>query len=242
MTEMIKTNNYELFSFRDDNRHKIDNDHVERLKKSITENNLLEHSPIIVNEDYEILDGQHRFEACKRLGIYFYYTITKLESSDILTLNVNKKWTLEDYLNYYCKHNFPEYIKFNEFIKSKNLRITIGLAIVMGDGKISRKDFQDGNFKFLCEQSEENIDACFETIGLIEKLNGYSVYTKTSRFWKPLLKMFNSEDFNKEKWMINLSKNISKFSPRARERDYYDLMIQVHNKNNSNKIYDEKEF
>lgn len=49
--------------------------HLSRLKKSISENYLF--TVIIVNEKYEIIDGQHRFECVKELKLPLHYIVCK---------------------------------------------------------------------------------------------------------------------------------------------------------------------
>ena len=58
------TTDYFLFKPINGNRN-INRLHLSRLKKSIEENYLF--TVIIVNENYEIIDGQHRFECIKEL-------------------------------------------------------------------------------------------------------------------------------------------------------------------------------
>lgn len=72
---MKSTTNYDMFKFRDDNRTKIRKRHVDTLAESIQRNNQLEKHPIVVNQDMEIINGQHRLCAAKELGIPVYYIV-----------------------------------------------------------------------------------------------------------------------------------------------------------------------
>jgi len=124
-----KTKKYDIFKFREDNRQKIDENHVKRLIESIKNRNLLEFRPIMLNSDYEVIDGQHRLLAAKELNIEIFYEIHKdLKSGDIIELNVAKTWQMEDYLNYYVKNGHKEYQNFDAFLKKNNLSINIGLG------------------------------------------------------------------------------------------------------------------
>ena len=58
------TTDYFLFKPIDGNRNK-NLLHINRLKKSMSENYLF--TVIIVNEKYEIIDGQHRFDVIQDL-------------------------------------------------------------------------------------------------------------------------------------------------------------------------------
>ena len=72
--QVHKTTDYFLFKPIDGNRNK-NLLHINRLKKSISENYLF--TVIIVNENYEIIDGQHRFECIKELELPLYYITCK---------------------------------------------------------------------------------------------------------------------------------------------------------------------
>ena len=67
-----KSKDYNIFKTLTGNRE-LNISHKEKLKKSFKENYLI--SPIIINEKYEIIDGQHRFNAARELGYYVYYIL-----------------------------------------------------------------------------------------------------------------------------------------------------------------------
>lgn len=73
--QIYATYNYEKFKKLTGNRKVLDR-RVARIKKSIAAIGLIP-NPIIVNEKYEIADGQGRFYACRESGLPVYYTIVK---------------------------------------------------------------------------------------------------------------------------------------------------------------------
>lgn len=74
MPQIKYTSNYSRFKHLNGNRNIVE-PHLRRLIKSIQENGWLENSPVLVNQKYEIIDGQHRFEACKTLGLPIEYMV-----------------------------------------------------------------------------------------------------------------------------------------------------------------------
>jgi len=101
VNEVKETNDYSMFRTLEGNRH-LNKLHVKRLKESFQKAYLL--SPIIVNEKFEIIDGQHRFEAAKQLGVPINFLIAPkygLKEAQMLNENM-KNWKKEDYLNAYC--------------------------------------------------------------------------------------------------------------------------------------------
>ena len=78
-----QTNNYSKFSTLESSNRDANPQHVEKLKKSIQEIGLI--TPIQVDKDFVIVDGQHRFHALKSLG----YPIT-YQSLEVLRCKYSK--------------------------------------------------------------------------------------------------------------------------------------------------------
>lgn len=79
--------------------------------------NLLKHSPIIVNEDMEIIDGQHRFMVSKSLGENVFYVILKeADLSIVPAINSNTtKWKASDFMGSFLDLKKQPYIELQEF-------------------------------------------------------------------------------------------------------------------------------
>ena len=69
---------------------------------------------IIVNENYEIIDGQHRFDVIKELGLPLNYVICGgYGLNEVHILNQNSKtWNVDDYLDGYCLLGYTDYLKY----------------------------------------------------------------------------------------------------------------------------------
>ena len=235
---MQKTTNYDMFKFRDDNRSEISQSHVKKLAMSIKMQNLLELKPILVNEDMEVMDGQHRLLAAKQLGVEVYYSVEKkLNASNMVLMNLAKPWGIGDYLNYYCKNGNKEYIKLDEFTKSNGVSLKVALNLTIGTGREAHTDFKMGRFQFLCEELSAEIECCKAIIQYIKKMNGFSLYTDSSRFWKALIKLVKHPNFRMNRWSSNLEKMISRVGPRATTEDYMRMLMEIYNWKNSDRVY-----
>ena len=226
---ILKTQEYDKFKFRLDNRAVIKDCDVEKLMRSIKARNLLHLKPIDVNKDFEVIDGQHRLLAAQRLKVDVYYRMSdELTPKDIITLNVSKNWAMRDYLNYYVKNNYPEYVKFNDFIESNGLQIRIAFRILMGNSQMEYITFKEGNFKFInSDVSKAVLDMCNQTIKLIKKHHGFCEFTRSTRFWRSLLCLFQHESFNYNKWIENLGKLIERVTLRANEKEYKKMILKI---------------
>lgn len=233
-----KTSDLEQFIFRPDNRAKIIASHVDALVESIRGHNLLHMRPIDVNTDKEILDGQHRVLAAKRLGLEIYYRMSEdLEPRDILALNVHANWQNLDYMNYYIKQGNQEYIKLQSYMTANAIPLKIALALTIGiNQREQNRRFKEGEYVFQADSTSEHVDLCWNTIHFIVKMNGRSPYLHAAKFWIALIKLVNHENFNNEKWMVNLRKMVERFSIKTTTQDYLKLMMDVHNYRSQEKI------
>lgn len=148
---METSKDYERFRMLDFNRKGLDRNHINKLKDSITKNGYIG-SPILVNEEFEILDGQHRFIALKEMGMEIPYEIRNISYNSIIDLNITqKKWAIEDYVNYYCeKDKNPNYTRLQrlctELKCSPSIILTMGFRVCM-NGDI-RKQVKNGSLVF----------------------------------------------------------------------------------------------
>lgn len=233
-----KTNNYEMFKFRSDNRDGgVNRSHVDKIKRSISAKNMLDLVPITVNEDMEIMDGQHRLVAAKELGVDIYYQVEKnLEAKDIILMNINKAWAISDFFNFHVKNHHPEYLKLKKFIDENQVGLRVALRMLIGTQHEKLYDFKTGNYVHSIEGIEQQWDAIWQTIGYIRKMNGNGAYLTSSRFWMSLYALVNNPNFDMKKWMENLAKMVDKVRPMVSTKDYKYLFMRIYNWNNRNKI------
>ncbi len=231
-----KTKEYSKFKFLAHNRP-IDWSHVKKIARSIQSRNMLDQRPIEVNEKMEIIDGQHRLEAAKQVDVEIYYKIVKeSKTEDIIQLNISKNWTQSDFLNYYVRNEYPEYKKLFDYMKKNEISLKLGLAMTSGQNHENSAEFKLGNYKFEGESNQEVLDMCQNTIDYIKKMNGFSNYTSSTRFWLALIKLINHTNFSMDKWLFNLARMVHKFGPRATNKDYQDMFMNCYNWKNGNKI------
>jgi len=126
------TTDYSMFKSIDGNRN-LNLLHINRLKKSMQEQYLF--TVIVVNENYEIIDGQHRFHAIRDLGLPLHYVIMPGYSLlQVQILNANSSnWSTQDYLEAYCNLGYEDYIRLNDFLNKYKLNISIGASILIGN-------------------------------------------------------------------------------------------------------------
>lgn len=143
------TRDYSLFQRIDGNR-KPSEAHVKKLTKAISENpKLSQYDPILVNSKYEVIDGQHRLEALKRLDQPVHYIrAKKLKLKDVQALNSNQKvWSPLDYAKSYAELGIEDYEIYIEYKHKYKLNHDILLKYLSLE-KIATADmFREGKFK-----------------------------------------------------------------------------------------------
>lgn len=109
--EMFKTNEYDAFKRVLGNR-KVLEDRVAKILASFDKIGYIP-VPIIVNEKYEVIDGQGRLEACKRRGYPINFIIRPgLTIEDCIVMNINSTpWKLMDYIECYAETGNINYQK-----------------------------------------------------------------------------------------------------------------------------------
>ena len=231
------TNDYEMFSFKDGNRP-IRKAHLKKITASIASKQIA--VPIVVDENFEICDGQNRFEACKSLGKPVYYiVIDGLELEDVQRLNANTKtWGPVDFLDSFCDLGYVEYIKFRAFQKKYKFAHTESLVILGGwtsnkEGINIHQSFKDGDFRIV-----EYSKAC-EVADKISKVKKYFEAYKTKCFVSAMLKLFRESDetgYDHDKFLNKLSRQTERMTKQVDTNSYLTLIESIYNHGSKIKV------
>jgi len=236
---ILETSDYSIFQKHAANRN-IDKANLHKIINSIKARNLLYLRPIIVNKNFEIIDGQHRLEAAKYLELPVFYQIQpEAVDEDIILLNDNmKRWTIDDYLNYYLSKGNIEYTKLNEFIKRNNIDLSIALVLLGRNGKLSI-NFRSGSFKF-----PDNIVRINNNLFMINEVKqfiilkgfGPKLFLQRNAFTKTLISFLNIEGMLFDKFMTKLELNLQWLRPCTSYTDYMNIFKKIYNYKNPHPI------
>jgi len=226
-----QTKDYDLLKNIDGNRS-INQLHVKRLSNSMMNKHLI--SPIIVNEKYQIIDGQHRFEASKNLDLPVYYIVIpgyELEEVQILNQN-SKNWSVNDFLDGYCNLGKEDYIKFRDFVDQYDFSISIAHAIAINAviGGNQWNVFKNGNFVF---------DDYLGAIERADKLTALKAYTdlyNDRHFVFAMIKLINNPDFEFITFLQKLSFQNGALVPCRDVKTYITLIEEIYNYKSRNKV------
>lgn len=248
VNQVNQTNDYNLFKSLKGNRS-VNKLHVQRLKESFKGDYLM--SPIIVNQSYEIIDGQHRFNAAKDLNLPVNFIICNDYSlAEVQILNTNmKNWKKEDYLNAFCDLKHPEYLKFRNFmrqfpafgISASEAILTGQLSVKQGtdsslefsnskSGRYTIKYFEQGD---LVISDMEYSKECAEKIMMIKPY--YEGFNRIS-FVRSMLGIFRIENYNHSQLLDRLKSSPTALQHCANVTQYKLLIEDIYNFRSREKV------
>ena len=142
---IMETTNYELFSFKKENRG-ISRQKITQLKLNFLKFGYDKNYPVLVDENFLIIDGQHRFLACKELDYEVNYSFAKNTSNEYMrSLNiVSSAWELADYVRSYAVEGVSSYVGLLDFKERHNL--TMSNAIIVFFGASKTKQIRKGEY------------------------------------------------------------------------------------------------
>ena len=228
------TKDYSLFKTLNGNRD-VNNLHLTRLKESMKKNHLT--TIIMVNEKFEIIDGQHRFLISQELKLPINYIISKnygLNEVQILNANM-KNWQIVDYVNGYCDLGYKDYLIYRDFVKDYGFQSQVSILLLSGeqpggnDVSASTK-FKEGLFKV---KDLEKAKRTAEKIMMIEPY--YKGYLRRS-FILALYGMLKNENFEFTEFLSKLKKQPTTMQDCTGSTQYKVLIEEIYNYRRREKI------
>ena len=224
------TRDYDLFRIKPSNRP-IDGQHVKRLKRSLEAKNRMNDFPVIVNRNMEVIDGQHRLEACKEMGIPVHYKIVDdLIDDDMVRLNVaSKRWSYNDVLNYYVSQGNKEYMRLNNLIQRTGITFSMAVALHYTQRGSIYSKLADGTYLYDPTLDYYDFDLLRETLAILRnyKVNPYTL--KNKKFIKAFFKMVSHELFNKNIWIERIHTFHYKLTPSVNEAEFLKKLLEIYN-------------
>lgn len=238
------TKDYSIFKKHTSNRD-LSQENLKKIKRSMEARNMLEFRPILVDQHMRVLDGQHRLEAAKQLGIEIWYQInTDSAPEDIILLNANqKRWNRSDYLNYYRGQGNESYEKVHRFCEDHDVAIDEFLSLDPNYTRGSKKvdDFVLGKYNYPREATIVQMTYVLNHLKrIMERLNGFIMknnkFTKSHVFKRALITFLNVDGVDPDVFIKKLEYKLDGLHGCADVVGYLQLFQLVYNWRNSNPI------
>lgn len=223
ISQIYTTTDYSLFKPINGNRNK-NFLHINRLKKSMQEKYLF--TVIIVNDKYEIIDGQHRFEVIKSLKLELNYIICYgygLDEVHILNANA-ATWNADDYLTGYCNLGYEDYIIYKNFKEKYKLGHNETRYLLNNTATGPDKfTFYNGTFKV---RSLKDAESIAQKLVLVEPF-----YPKWRRrtFLLAMLSLLKKHTFDFEEFMQKLKLQPTSMVDCTSVPNYISLIEDIYN-------------
>ena len=217
---IMVTENYDMFKKIGGNR-KLNKANYAKIVKSMKEEQLI--IPIVVNEKYEIIDGQHRYQACKDLGkpVYFYmvrgYGLDQVKRANIASSN----WKKENYLDMFVAENNEVYKEFEEIKERYDLNISNLLKIfaIVQEKQSARVGYEFENGTFTLDGKMEVL----RFLTALEDFNFFKFY-KSNNFLIAFTRLYFKSEYDHDKMKTKLITHRNSLEKRSTSDEYLVLL------------------
>jgi len=250
------TKDYGMFKHIRGNRDLIETN-IQAIKNQLLQRG--QQQPIIVNERNEVIDGQHRLEACKRLKMPVQY-IKRAGANldDVISTNiVGKKWSLMDYVNRFAVEGKKDYINLQKFIiEAKDYGFAPSTAVKIAQGSNTNDAFymyEDGVIRRGRDQKASkalyhvgdaikrgsfqmpNEDDAKKRLQQIYEFKEYSFYNKVT-FVNAIMQCMRIKEMDFDRLLESARKYQRRFTNEASTENFVQMFEEVYNWRRKNKL------
>ena len=207
--QMFRTTDFDSFKRVLGNRKVLE----ERVSKILASYDKIGYIPvpIIVNEKFEVIDGQGRLEACKRRSLPVNFIIRPgLKIEDCIVMNINvSPWTLMDYIECYAEtgnENYQWMVKLFEemFEKHGKKCVTVNnvCTTLFNTKKAPGTAIKNGRLRVTEEmylQAKDCLDFVFSILDYYKENNVRLKSNDISDLMTSIIFCYKFEDVNNDK-------------------------------------------
>lgn len=226
ITKRYETTNYDKFKFIASNRM-ISENHIKSIMNEIQRKDLRSENPIKISKKFEILEGQHTFEACKKLELSIFYEFSNMTVQDIGAYNsVQRSWKYKDVLNHFCVEGSKDYQILYDISQKYPYPISTLIILLSGDNsRALMESFKRGTFKIT--QSIKEIESILNKIDDFKKFDNFVYRHKT--FLLVYMDLLTHPEFSHNK-MIHKTRLVpERFEKQTNQGDYLRMLEDIFN-------------
>ena len=232
MKEIKSTYDYSIFKKLEGNRT-TSIARINKIRKSIMEVGYIT-SPILVNENMEIIDGQGRFEALKMLGLPIEYIVQPgINIKECIAMNVYQtNWSLLDYIQSYAEKGLQSYKYLVEVMnKFPLIKGTDAYSITLfGTNGFDSKKVKAGELEITEEQYNKMIEMMNYVYPIMQK---YYNVTRVGLIVRGMLHCYNIEGLDRDrlKNKVEDALALGKVPPIPTVPEAVQFLEEIYNKN-----------
>lgn len=231
---VLETTDYSMFKKLSGNRLK-NKLHIQKLVDSFEAHPaLMQARPVIVNDKYEVIDGQHSLEAAEAAKIpVFYIVIPGISLEETRLLNsTQRRWSLKDYAISWQSER-PDirialelHEQFGVALSKIGLLARKGTAGTGGGSSVSK--MQDGTFKI------EDLPRLINLLQMLEDFSGNTEKWNKDSFVIAFNKMVKSDGYDHQRMMTHLGK--TQLQHRSSYSDFLRDLEIIYNRGNGSYV------
>jgi hypothetical protein len=233
-TSITATKNYTIFDRSRENRPvNLSNRH--RLRESMNEYGWLKAFPMFAqraaNGRLVIIDGQHRFEIAKELGIAVCYIVDETEV-DVVKLQGGASWVPKDYAGSFAQRGFKDYERVIEFADRHRIPLSTAAALLAGTvsfGNVAAA-FRNGSYKVKDELFADQVATIFSL------MHSYGRFTSKQSYVDAIASCCRADGFNVRRFVNNMKRCPEKLQPYATRDAVLAMMEDIYNYGQGNRF------
>lgn len=231
VADIMSTTNYEQFKRLAENRPVLSK-RISKVLESIRKNGYIKGGCIIVNEHFEVIDGQARLEALKLLHLPVEYTISKgAGRKECIAFNAySTPWTMKDYIEsnaIYSEDYKRALLLIREF---KKLKLNVVLNAINGTVWKNNKLIQEGGLECSSETYEKAhalLSYASEFTDTLDVIKG-----NKDRIYTAIMFCYGHPDIDNDKLLKKVKENIGRLNNTTDMRMVNRCLEEIYNYNN----------
>lgn len=240
--KIFQSKDYNEFAFFEGNRV-VDPKRVKQLMESIQTHGLI--NPIVVTQNKEIIDGQHRFESLKNLELPVIYHIHHVDRDKLLELvrninSVQKNWSNHDIAVAYSMHS-PNKQSYLRYLDMESLGINHA-SIIEASGYLANNSetvFRNNYHKFKNGNLDISQVVADKVKGFVTLLAKSPIERKIwnkAHFIRAVLHINRTTDFKFSRFFTNYQNNPYKWKNASTYEEHKRSIAFLYNYQNKKPI------
>lgn len=232
---VYQTQDYDLFTFLKGNR--IPNpQHIERLRFSLQINGMIP-NPLLINKEFEIIDGQHRYEAAKKAGTKLYFIIVDYKLPQVHAINQDQSnYKIMDYMHGFAETGVESYVILKRFYEKHKVFNPANCVAMLSSVSSNSQYLQSEKYRPNKQQKNSvtfnegtwkvrDVELGEQWATNLHRVGKYFAGYNQSSFVSTMIMMFKNPDFNFEDFMKKLHQRPYALTASA-NRAQYKLKIE----------------
>lgn len=222
--EIKSSKNYDWFKFLSNNRP-ISPRHIKELEAEFDKyGNITEVSPITVNANGFIYDGQHRIIICKKRDLPVHYVESDAPKELTPAMNSKQKaWNALNYIEFFAAYK-PEYEALRRFMQINEITFPVASAVIFSG--LNRKYASDRKLKDGTLEVRPFLEGAQKNMDIVSEIGEKMGSSMNERYVRGIVKCLENEEFDLERFnkKLNTVMKMAPALPNPRLRAIEDVM------------------